>query len=146
MWRWWWRWRWRGGKAQGDGDREECGTFTIIMAIIDTPCISLACGILDFTLSLCVLLICMFPGFHHFPVLLALRLYFPVLCCTFCRFPMLLVHFPAHFPTFLQLPALQPASLCLTHFPLHPLAIVPLSLVFQLSTPVPRPPSIFCSI
>ena len=96
---------------------------SLILIDDDMPCISLACRISGFTLSLHFLLICMFPGFRHFPALLVLRLYFPTLRCTSH-------HFPMHFPAFLQLPEFQPTSLGLTHFPLHPLAVVPLSLVF----------------
>ena len=99
-------------------------------------CISLACRISDFTYSLHFLLIYAFPGFQHFPVLLALWVYFPALCHMFCHFLMLhCTHH--HFPALLALwPAfpVPPAT-----FPCSPLVVVPHSLVFQLHTLIPGP-------
>ena len=64
---------------------------------VDTPCISLACGILDSTSILRFSLIyayprfCCFPAlrrFHHcFPALRHCHRRFPTLCCTHRRFP-----------------------------------------------------------
>ena len=136
------------------GYKHSCMVSRVLIAdtihSTDMPCISLACGISDFSLSLCFLLICMFPGFCHFPALSVLWLYFPTLCCTFCCFPMLLAHFlllscaPCHFPAPSGTSAHLPHTLY--NLPLHPLAVIPLSFMFHLCTLIPRLLSTFCSI
>ena len=103
---------------------------------VDTLCISLACGISDFTCSLHFLLIYAFLGFQCFLALLALWVYFPTLCHMFHHFPMLHRthrHFPALLVLWPAFPA-PPAT-----FPCSPLVVVPHSLVFQLHTLIPGP-------